>query len=183
MKKAMRLLSMGANVAAIIGMLTGIYAFIYPASMSDVLEKIQQVLEGSAEDISKTQINTAKTEANTAKIADAIPNWIRFEHGPYKAGNPLSGLHTIASIVNDSPHPIELNIKSYGDGSLGGDEQMFIMPGEMIGHVTMGWFDKVSYCIEGISQGFNNEKFYEYRLYFEDRVTESKMGFEGIAEC
>lgn len=183
MKKFIGILSIGANIAAIVGLLIAIYTFIFPASMSEILGKAQEALDGAANNAKEIAVSTAATSVNTQRLADAIPNWVKFEHGPYRAGNPLSGSHTIASLVNVSPYPIEIKVKSYDNNKTAGNDSLFIMPGEIFGHVTNGWPDKISYCIEGKSPGLGEETFYEYRLYSEDKVIESEMGFDKSVKC
>jgi hypothetical protein len=192
-------LQVGANFAAVCGLLAAIYAFIYPASVADYGAEVLKLMQQTGADVAaikessaETAENTGATADNTAKLAAAIPSWISYQFG--QVG--LQGFPSYFLFSNDSPGRVDFSIKFFVDGELLDNSSVFVLAGESATvdapeSLSAGQnFSELMLCLSGKNQRLPETVFYERRI-FRSATPQADLGemvaadiqFEPFADC
>lgn len=180
-------LQIGANFAAVCGLIVGIYAFVYPAAVADYGAEVLELMQQTGADVSAirdssaaTATNTEATADNTAKLAAAIPNWLTFG---------MADLELTHKVFygNASLGRIDFTGKFLADGKVLDEFEGFALPNEDVtidaapDLISGLQFREFTICIIGTNTILPDTMFYEQRI-FRSPTPKSELGQMAVAD-
>lgn len=189
MKAIERFLSLGANLTAVAGMLTAVWAFFYPAKVAEKLVDFQQLMVDARADVGRIAHAAERsadageaTASNTAQLAAAIPNWVSFS-GLSTMHHPTGGPIATVDLINQSPFPIKLTMLHFVDGAVSEPQEILVPSNESATYLSQDGGEIYRYCLMGTSPAFEGKFLHEMREYQGGKVTAQERSFSPIAEC
>jgi hypothetical protein len=190
-KVAERVVAFGASSAATVGLLTAVYAFVYPAKVAQAVVGFQDLMMEARDDLGRLVVSNeviadqvTETAQNTDDLAKAIPFWVTFDETPF-VNVTLGGQKLWTKFGNPSPYPITMTLQVLADGAEINRSVEILPPRESMApkFPVAGTTTQFEFCLAGTSNGFPGRTLHERRVYLDGRVVESAQGFEPIAGC
>ena len=164
MQKISKTLEVLSHIATLIALAIGLYAIVYPATVSDYLSEVAKNTSNSADSLSAIEGTSSEISDNTGVLAKSLPYWIE----TLGVSNSLARSTFRIDLRNTSQFnfsDVSVSIVSE-DGIVFPSANKFVIPPResVFSIVMVGNKKPKYYCLSAISSA-HGKSFYEARTF------------------